>query len=419
MRLVIKPTASNVRCRRLALMFAFLCLLSLSVITANAVHAAQPCVNSWSIILQGLKPTYGRGEAINGSATFSISNHPNSPLTNQQILVGIIDGNRHKYDVACVYHEQAPVCPQEYKDTVNFTLHCPSNPGTYQILATNHQQYSCEDAQRLFPEQSASEIIWSTIQVSDTIVPNPVNPQNSGSSTTTSPPTTPPVPPVGQMPNITAWYQQNQQTIFTILALITIVIVGVLYMVRKERTYMDKVVLVSIGGLAAVYLLVIYVAIPIIGYIIIHWLAILISVVALIAVFMIAVMRGWITLGSRRVSVITEEPTTAISSSEDTKGYVYIMRCPTHKKNTYKIGYCTCPPEERANQIDGTGVPEKYDVLQDWRVKDYRGAESLIHKALENYRVNPKREFFEAPISGITKIIEKTIADMRDTDIRI
>jgi hypothetical protein len=280
--------------KRLALVLIFLCLLSLNLITLNVVDAAQPCLNSWDITLQGIKSTYGLGETINVTATYSIRNHSLSPGTIQQILVGIVGGNGQVSDVVCIYNGSPNVCPQETTGTTSFVLKCPTNPGPYQILASDYQQYSCEDAKQLFPKNPAFDRIITTIQVSgssSTSIPSSAPATNSASAITS--PLAPSAPKDNQTLDIPSWLQRNQQTIFSAMALIIIVIVGLTYLTKRNRNNSDKIAAILVGTIPLGYLLWIYVITPILDFIRQHWQAIVITAVVLIALAIIARIKGW------------------------------------------------------------------------------------------------------------------------------
>lgn len=93
------------------------------------------------------------------------------------------------------------------------------------------------------------------------------------------------------------------------------------------------------------------------------------------------------------------------------KGYIYVMHSASDKRNVFKIGLTRRPPEVRAFEVSrGTGVPTSYLVDQEWEVADCVLAEGLIHNELEEYRINKRREFFQAPYKLIREIVEKHVS---------
>lgn len=93
------------------------------------------------------------------------------------------------------------------------------------------------------------------------------------------------------------------------------------------------------------------------------------------------------------------------------KGYIYLLRNAAHELDVFKIGRTTNTVEGRAKQLSGTPSPDQFIIILRWQVKDCVLAEKLIHKKLDSYRLNPKREFFkiklEDSIKEIIPIIDK------------
>ena len=105
--------------------------------------------------------------------------------------------------------------------------------------------------------------------------------------------------------------------------------------------------------------------------------------------------------------------TVEVSTASDLSvlGEIYVMRSAQHPKDTYKVGYTTKTADERASQLQSTsGQPDQVNVIQSWRVKAPRKVEGLVHQKLSNYRVNPKREFFQTKYRNIRAAIEEAIA---------
>ncbi|MCJ7449412.1 MAG: GIY-YIG nuclease family protein [Bacteroidales bacterium] len=96
-------------------------------------------------------------------------------------------------------------------------------------------------------------------------------------------------------------------------------------------------------------------------------------------------------------------------------GYIYILRNPAMKEDIFKIGLTTLTVDERASQLSKTSVPDKFYKMIEWHVKDCYIAEKQIHQALQNNRIDPRREFFKIKmddaIKVITEIIEKINKD--------
>jgi len=98
------------------------------------------------------------------------------------------------------------------------------------------------------------------------------------------------------------------------------------------------------------------------------------------------------------------------------KGYIYVMRSASDRDNIFKIGLTRRTPEARSREVGrGTGVPTKYLVVQEWEVLDCIAAEQLVHSKLDMYRINKKREFFQAPYKVIRGVIEEILETINNS----
>ena len=86
-------------------------------------------------------------------------------------------------------------------------------------------------------------------------------------------------------------------------------------------------------------------------------------------------------------------------------GYVYVMSNKAYP-NIYKIGSTYGLPEERAEELTGTGHLHPFKVEISFEIKDAEYYEKKIHKLLDKNRVNKNREFFEIDLPKLRKIIE-------------
>ena len=95
------------------------------------------------------------------------------------------------------------------------------------------------------------------------------------------------------------------------------------------------------------------------------------------------------------VSGNSEEENTmsSIEVIDDLAGYVYVISNPLFP-SLVKIGYTSKSPEERIEQLDSTGLPEKF--VEHYRIKarDARSLEKKLHKHFESHRYSENREFF-------------------------
>lgn len=90
-------------------------------------------------------------------------------------------------------------------------------------------------------------------------------------------------------------------------------------------------------------------------------------------------------------------------------GYIYILRNPTMGNNIFKIGLTRNDVNYRASQLSKTSVPDKFYKAQEWLVKDCVLAEKKIHELLSDYRIDPRREFFELKYDKAIHVIQETI----------
>lgn len=91
-------------------------------------------------------------------------------------------------------------------------------------------------------------------------------------------------------------------------------------------------------------------------------------------------------------------------------GVIYVMRNASHDKNIFKVGLTTRDSETRAKELySTTSSVDKFLVANEWNVGDCSTIEKLIHKKLEAYRINERREFFKIDYSKLIKIIEGVV----------
>ncbi len=95
-------------------------------------------------------------------------------------------------------------------------------------------------------------------------------------------------------------------------------------------------------------------------------------------------------------------------------GYVYILRNPTMGKNIFKIGLTRNEVDERVNQLSNTSIPDRLYKSQEWNTKDCVKAEREIHSRLQNYRVDPRREFFQIDYEKAIAVISQVVKEIND-----
>ncbi len=94
-------------------------------------------------------------------------------------------------------------------------------------------------------------------------------------------------------------------------------------------------------------------------------------------------------------------------------GFIYVMRCAAHGKDIFKVGLTSRTTDLRSNELtSSTSAPDQFLVVEEWEASNCELAEKLIHERLEQYRINPKREFFQARYSIICSVIREVISEL-------
>lgn len=75
-------------------------------------------------------------------------------------------------------------------------------------------------------------------------------------------------------------------------------------------------------------------------------------------------------------------------------GYIYVAANDSLGYGVLKIGMTTRAPEKRLAELSGTSLPTPFVCLLVLAASDARGAERIIHRALDEYRMSEGREFF-------------------------
>jgi hypothetical protein len=112
-----------------------------------------------------------------------------------------------------------------------------------------------------------------------------------------------------------------------------------------------------------------------------------------------------VPLEARQPEAVGTPP--AVDGTSLPGAYLYVMRCPAHGRDIYKIGYSDRDPEFRARELSSaTASPVHFLVVQAWAVSDGRAAERAAHDLLNEHRLNDSREFFQASYSELRQGIE-------------
>jgi hypothetical protein len=95
---------------------------------------------------------------------------------------------------------------------------------------------------------------------------------------------------------------------------------------------------------------------------------------------------------------------------KDNEGYVYVLSNKSLPPNTYKIGSTYGNPEERAEELTGTGHLTPFKVEFSIEIKNAEFYEKKIHSLLNGYRVKQNREFFELDLDTIKNCLKQVSA---------
>jgi hypothetical protein len=112
----------------------------------------------------------------------------------------------------------------------------------------------------------------------------------------------------------------------------------------------------------------------------------------------------------KNAATLPSERIKAKESNEKDYGELYVLRCIVMEEELYKVGWTSGTSENRAKELSSaTGVPISFIVVDSWKHKDAEALEKSVHAMLDSYRVNDRREFFQAKYRTIKKIIELEI----------
>ena len=107
----------------------------------------------------------------------------------------------------------------------------------------------------------------------------------------------------------------------------------------------------------------------------------------------------------RKIELIQRGRVTSREKLENI-GYIYVLSNDAYP-GIYKIGSTYGLPEERAEELTGTGHLESFKVVAKSKIQSAEYYEKLIHRFLENYRVKKNREFFKLDIKNIKNYLKE------------
>jgi len=94
------------------------------------------------------------------------------------------------------------------------------------------------------------------------------------------------------------------------------------------------------------------------------------------------------------------------------RGFVYILNNAAYE-GVVKIGCTEKSPEERARQLSGTGVLFPFVVVHAVKLFYFEEAEREVHRRLEPFRCNRRREFFRISVRDAIRVVEEVAAEYR------
>ena len=93
-------------------------------------------------------------------------------------------------------------------------------------------------------------------------------------------------------------------------------------------------------------------------------------------------------------------------------GIIYIVKNTYYGKNIFKVGKSSRTLDERLKELSSdTSVLGKFEACAIFFVEDIHTAEIKCHKALNNYRLQSNREFFEVNYAKLLDIVKKQIEE--------
>jgi len=88
-------------------------------------------------------------------------------------------------------------------------------------------------------------------------------------------------------------------------------------------------------------------------------------------------------------------------------GWIYAIHNIEFRRPLLKIGMTWNPPHVRAKQLASTGVPGNFELVYCVHTVNARLAEAYVHEELSKYRLQPNKEFFEAPIGEVVAVFDQ------------
>lgn len=91
-------------------------------------------------------------------------------------------------------------------------------------------------------------------------------------------------------------------------------------------------------------------------------------------------------------------------------GWIYAARNPSFVDPVFKIGQSKVSPVRRVEQLSNSSVYKPFELVYWVHVSDRDRAEDYAHQLLQQYRVNPAREFFQASVMDVARALDQAAA---------
>ena len=96
-------------------------------------------------------------------------------------------------------------------------------------------------------------------------------------------------------------------------------------------------------------------------------------------------------------------------SPQATGGWVYLLTNGS-MPGLVKIGMTTRSVDQRVKELSAsTSLPTPFKVVHCWPVHDPAAVEAVLHKRLDVYRINHRREFFRVDTADIVQMMPRII----------
>jgi hypothetical protein len=107
----------------------------------------------------------------------------------------------------------------------------------------------------------------------------------------------------------------------------------------------------------------------------------------------------------RKIELLIRAKTKSKAKIENV-GYVYVLSNKAYPE-IYKIGSTYGIPEERAEELTGTGHLHPFEVEISIEIESAEYYEKILHELLNGYRVKQNREFFKIEIGKLKNILKE------------